>query len=158
LDELLVGSSEYLNLNDLKPFGRTYYGIKLVNITYGYVDISFRCQINASANPDEVRKQIQINISKYLDPRFFDSSKQKVEWDNLLEICKNVQGMDYIPDQYFYPRQDIFFASNVIPRLRGFLMLDLNGAVISNFQGTLSPEFFPNVADFSFQSTVLNSI
>jgi hypothetical protein len=158
LDTLSLLCSDYLNLNDLRPFGTNYTGVKLVNITYGYVDISVRVKINASANPDEVRKKIQVNISKYLDPRFFDSSKQKVEWDNLLEICKNVEGVDYIPDQYFYPRTDVFYPLNVVPRLRGFLMLDLNGAIIANFQGTLSPEFYPNVADFSFQATVLNSI
>lgn len=158
LDDLTLRAADFLNLADLRPFGTNYVGIKLINITYGFVDISYRCKINAAANPDEVRKKAQINISKYLDPRFFDPTKQKVEWDNLLEICKNVEGVDYIPDQYFYPRTDIFFAMNVIPRLRGFLMLDLDGAVIANFQGTLSPEFYPNVADFSLQSTILNRL
>jgi hypothetical protein len=157
LDDLLDVAADYVNLNDLKPYGSNYIGLKLVNVTYGHVDMSFRCKLKANANPDEVRKKIQVNVSKYLDPRFFDPTKQKVEWDNLLEICKNIEGMDYVPDQYFYPRTDISF-QNVIPRLRGFLMLDLNGAVIANFQGTLSPEFFPNEADFSYQQTVLNSI
>lgn len=157
LNTLLVSSSEYFNLNEYKPFGSNFYGIKLVNVEYGFVDIAFRCQLNASADPDEVRKQIQINVSKYLDPRFFDSSKQKVEWDNLLEICKNIEGMDYIPDQYFYPRQDVFFPVNLIPRMRGFLMLDIDGQVISNYQGTLSPQYYPNVIDASYFSTVLEN-
>lgn len=158
LDDLLVQSHGYFNLSEFKPFGNVFYGIKLINCSYGFLDISLRCKLNVSANPDEVRIKMQVNISKYIDPRFFDSSRQKVEWDNLLEICKNVEGVDYIPDQYFYPRQDVFFQGNIIPRLRGFLLLDLNGAVIANFQGTLSPQNYPAVADFSYQSTVLNSI
>ncbi len=156
LDALLVGSQSYFNLNDLRPFGTQFYGIKLINIGYFFVDMFFRCKINVSANPDEVRKQIQVNVSKYIDPRFFDPSKQKVEWDNLLEICKNVQGVDYVPDQYFYPRTDLFTPFNVIPRLRGFLMLDLNGQIIANYQGTLSPQYYPNVIDSSYISTVLD--
>lgn len=158
LDDLLTVAADYVNLNDLRPFGTNYIGLKIVNVTYGFLDISFRCKLKANVNPDDVRKKIQVNISKYIDPRFFDSSRQKVEWDNLLEIVKNVEGIDYVPDQYFYPRTDVFYQSNVIPRLRGFLMLDLSGQIIQNFQGTLSPEFYPNVADFSYQATVLNRI
>jgi uncharacterized phage protein gp47/JayE len=157
LDELLTQSAEYFTLNEYKPYGTNFYGVKLQNVNYGYVDISFRCKLNVSFDPDEVRKQIQINISKYLDPRFFDNTRQKVEWDNLLEIVKNVPGIEYVPDQYFYPRTDIFFA-NAIPRLRGFLMLDLEGQVISDFQGILSPQYYPNIADFSYIATVLNEI
>jgi hypothetical protein len=66
-------------------------------------------QLNPAYDPDEIRKKIQVAISKYLDPRFFDSVRQKVEWDNLLDIVKNTQGVDYVPDQYFYPRNDIVF-------------------------------------------------
>jgi hypothetical protein len=158
LDQLLDESADYLNLNEYRPFGTTFSGITLINAVPGYVDISFRVELDSAYDPDEIRKKIQINISKYIDPRFFDSSKQKVEWDNLLEICKNVPGVKYIPDQYFYPRSDIHFGPNKNPRMRGFLMLDLNGAIISNFQGTLSPSFYPAQADFKFVSTVLNII
>lgn len=156
LNNLLVSSAEYLNLNDYRPFGTSFYGVKLINTTYGFVDISFRVQINSAYDPDEIRKAIQVNISKYIDPRFFDPTKQKVEWDNLLEICKNIPGVDYIPDQYFYPRQDIFFY-NIVPRLRGFLMCDLNGAVIANYQGTISPQYYPAVIDASYFKTILNN-
>jgi len=158
LDAILAGAQSYFSLSELKPFGTNLYGIKLQNITYGFVDIFFRAQLSAGVDPDAVRKQIQVNISKYLDPRFFDPSKQKVEWDNLLEIVKNVPGMDYVPDQYFYPRQDIFFAGAIIPRLRGFLMLDINGQIIVDFQGVLSPQYYPNIIDSSYYNTVLSSI
>lgn len=156
LDELLNASSAYFTLTELQQFGNVFTGIKLKNVDYGNVDIFFRCELDSSFNPDEIRKKIQVNISKYLDPRFFDPTKQKVEWDNLLEIVKNTEGVKYVPDQYFYPRADIFFLGNVIPRLRGFLMLDLQGHIISDFQGVLSPEFYPSVIDDSYLQTVLN--
>jgi hypothetical protein len=158
LDALLAGSKDFFTLSEYTPFGTSYYGVQVQNISYGYVDMSFRCKLNSSFDPDEVRKQIQVNVSKYLDPRFFDPIKQKVEWDNLLEIVKNVPGVDYVPDQYFYPRSDIAFLGGTVPRLRGFLMLDMDGVIISNFQGTLAPEFYPNsIIDQSYWATVLNA-
>lgn len=155
LDNILSQSANYFTLNEYRPFGTKFSGIELQNVQYGFVDMSFRCDLDAAFNPDEVRKQIQINTSKYIDPRFFDTSNQKVEWDNLLEIVKNVPGIKYVPDQYFYPRTDQFFGSNLVPRMRGFLMLDLNGNIISNFQGTLSPAFYPQAIDPAYWQTVL---
>jgi hypothetical protein len=37
-------------------------------------------------------------------------------------------------------------------------MLNLQGGVISSIANTLTPAFYPSVADFSFQQTVLRSI
>lgn len=156
-DALLAGAAESFSLNELRPFGSSFVGIKLIPVPYGFVDVSFRCLLDNSFDPDEVRKQIQVNMSKYVDPRFFDPTVTKVDWTNLLDIVKNTPGMKYVPDEYFYPRTDIFFA-NIIPRIRGFLMLDMDGGIIQNFQGTLSPVFYPNLVDFSFQATVLNDI
>jgi hypothetical protein len=102
LNQLLTGSKEYFTLTELQPYGSNYIGIVLKNVTYGAVDISFRVQLNPAYNSDEIRKKIQVAISKYLDPRFFDSVRQKVEWDNLLDIVKNTAGVDYVPDQYFF--------------------------------------------------------
>lgn len=156
LDELLENSAEFFCLTEYKPFGTNFYGVELKNIEYQNIDVSVRADI--TGDPDEIRKQIQVNMSKYVDPRFFDSSKHKVEWDNLLQICKNVPGMNYVPDQYFYPRADVSINVNKLPRMRGFLLLDLNGQIIQNFQGTLLPVYYPGQPDFSFSSTVLDSI
>jgi hypothetical protein len=37
-------------------------------------------------------------------------------------------------------------------------MLDLDGTVISDLSGNLSPSFYPARADFSFQQTVLSGL
>jgi len=155
LDSLLESSTKYFTLTEFRPFGSSFDGVILQNIEYQPLDISFRVELEGGVDPDEIRRNIQVIISKYLDPRQFNPSKDLVEWDNLLEIVKNTKGVKYCPDQYFYPRIDIPVNTFMLPRLRGFLMLDLAGSVISNFSGTLSPVYYPNVADFSYAQTVL---
>lgn len=158
LTDLLTKSAKFFSLTELSPFGNQYYGIELKPIEWQYIDVCLRADIDSDTDIDELRKELQVNISKYTDWRFFDTSRQKVEWDNLLQICKNGTGMKYVPDQYFYPRTDIVVNVNKLPRLRGFMLLDLDGQIIQNYQGTLVPAFYPAVADFSYQSTVLDSI
>jgi len=158
LNNLLAFSAKYLTLSEYKPFGSEYEGVLLKNVEVQPLDISFRVDLNPGVDPDQVRRDIQVVISKYLDPTKFDSSKEKVEWDNLLQIVKSTKGVKYVPDQYFYPRIDIPVDTLKVVRLRGFLMLDLQGGVISNFSGTLSPVYYQNVSDFSYQQTVLRSI
>lgn len=155
---LLTKSEEFLGLSELRPFGRKSYGVEIVNMDWQPFDISFRGVLLDSANVDDVRISIQTRIAKYIDFRFFESGITKVEWDNLLSIVKNTKGMKYVPDEFFYPNIDIPTDSNKLPRLRGFLMLDLNGAVINNLQGSFNPVFYPNVADFSFAQTMLRTI
>lgn len=158
LNQLITNSAGYFGLTEYKPYGTNFYGITLQNIVYQPIDISFRVQLDNTVNPDQVRINIQTAFSKYLDFRNFISYKDVVQWDNLLQIVKSTQGVVYVPDQYFYPRIDVPVDEFKLPRVRGFLMLDLTGTIISNFSGTLSPVFYPNVADFNFQQTVLNLI
>lgn len=158
LDELLKESLPFFNLNENRPFGTNFIGIRLRNIEFQPVDVSFRVSLDNSENPDEIRKQMQINMSKYLDFRFFDSWKNQVEWDKLLQICQGIPGVIHIPDQYFYPRTDLTIDSFKLPRLRSFLMLNLQGQVISNVNNSLSPVYYPNVVDESFHLTVLKNI
>jgi hypothetical protein len=158
LNTLLLRGEKFFSLSELRPFGRQSYGIELVNIDIQPFDISFRCQLNTSANPDDVRIDIQTKISKYIDFRYFVPGVDRIDWVKLLNIARNANGMKYVPDTTFFPSVDISTDQNKIPRLRGFLMLDLNGVVINTIQGTLNPVFYPQVSDFSLQSTVLRTI
>lgn len=155
LDELLQLSSPFFSLTEYKPFGRSWYGITLTNVTYQPFDISFRADLDSTYSPDQIRQDIQVGISKYLDYRNFNPYKDSIVWVDLLEIVKNVRGVKSVPDQFFYPRVDIQINRDQLPRLRGFLMLNKQGAVISNLSGTLSPIYYPAVADAAFGSTVL---
>ena len=158
LSELLIKSAEYFSLTEYKPFGTNYYGMIFKNMEYQPIDISFRADLDSSYNFDNIRIAIQTAVSKYLDFRTFDTSKQRVEWDNLLEIVKNTPGVRYVVDQYFYPRVDLSIDPYRTPRVRSFLMCDLNGQVISNNKGTLSPVYYPNIIDESYHQTLLSNI
>ena len=157
LDELIDRGEEFFALTDIRSFGSTSTGVALRNIQWQPIDISFRVELLPSYNPDDVRREIQIKLQKELDYRFWQAG-DKVEWDNLLEIVKSTQGVKYVPDNFFFPNVDIAIDVNKLPRIRGFLMLDTNGNILANLTGTLSPTFYPQQADFSFQQTVLRSI
>lgn len=158
LGQLKTAIAPFLSLSDSQWWGTNFIGVDIVNIKYQPIDISFRVLLDESVNPDDVRQSIQVAIAKYLDFRTFDPVKMKVEWDNMLEIVKRTSGVKYVPDQFFYPRVDIAVNTYKLPRLRGFLMLDMEGNVISNLTGTLSPVYYPNNPDFAYQSTVLQSL
>jgi len=157
LDSLLEQGEKFFSLTELRPFGTQSYGVELKNVDYQPIDISFRVDLFNSVNPDDVRIDIQTRISKYLDFRFWKAGSQ-VEWDDLLEIVKRTRGVKYVPDQFFYPRVDVKIDKSKLPRLRGFLMLDLSGNIIVDNAGVLDPVFYPANPDFSFQASVLSSI
>lgn len=158
LDNILNQAAPYFSLADYRPWGRDFYGIKLKNIEYQPIDISFRVELDGSRMVDEVRRDIQQQIGRLLDFRFFNPNDEQVEWDDLLHICKTTLGVKYVADQFFYPRADISIDLDKLPRLRGFLMLDLAGNVLSNMNGTLTPVYYPQEADFTYQSQILRNI
>ena len=51
--------------------------------------------------------------------------------------------MKYCPDEYFYPRMDEQVLVSKLPRVKKFVMRDLNGNIISDNAGVLSPVFYP---------------
>lgn len=158
LDDLLQNGEEYFNLTELKPYGSQSYGILLTNIEYQPVDISFRCELYPSYTVDNIRKEMQIKISKQFDVRTWDSNKMKIEWEDLLFVCKNVSGVKYIPDQYFTPKTDTQVDKAKLPRIRSFTMWDLKGNILNNVINPLSPIYFPNQEDYNYQQTVLSTV
>lgn len=139
LDILLENTKSYFPITDLNKFGDTI-GIVLKNIEWEYIDLDFR--VNISSDIDPVRKQIQINLTKYLDFRFWDSTK-KVEWDDLLQIIKSTDGVTYVPDNFFSPSMDKKIPFYKLPRIRGFIMRNLDGVILSDSNNVLSPIFYP---------------
>ena len=158
LKALTVGCQSFLSLTESQPFGTTFTGLELRPVQFQPIDISFRVLLDGSVSPDDVRIAIQAAIGKYLDFRNFNPLTSYIQWTRILEIIQNTPGVQYVPDRYFYPLTDIAVNSYLLPRLRGFLMLDLDGNIIQNFSGTLSPIYYPSQPDFSYQSTVLQNI
>ena len=145
LESLLDNTREFFPITDLNRFG-DLINIELVNVTWyavgGTTGIDFRVQLNENANADTVRIQIQVNISKYLDLRFWRPN-QLVEWDQLLRIVQETTGVRYVPDAEFNPNSDEVVPINQLPRVQNFIMRNLEGAIIFDSGNVLSPVFYP---------------
>jgi hypothetical protein len=155
-DEIISKSTEYLSLIELLN-STGDYTLKLNNVDWLPIDIQFRVDIDPSYNESSVRKQIQIQMSKLFDYRYWDYG-DKVEWENLLYAAKSVEGVRYVPDANFYPNSDINVQKYRLPRIRGFIMRDLDGNIIEDNSGVMSDVYYPNEMDLNLQYSVLNNI
>lgn len=149
--------SDYLSLSDLKTYEDKVIGVEVINAEYHPIDISFRCELENSYDPFVVRSEMQRQCTKILDLSEWDSLK-KVEWEDFLIIVKNTRGVKVVPDQFFFPRVDITIPENKFPRIRGFRLLNLEGNIIADYSGNLSPIYFPTKADYNFQKSIENNI
>lgn len=155
-DEILSKSEEYLSLSELLREG-SGFALKLNNVDWLPVDIEFRADIDPAYDIDSVRRNIQIQMNKLFDYRFWKYG-DKIEWENMLYAAKNVEGVRYVPDTHFYPQADINVPKYRLPRIRGFIMRDLDGNIIEDNNGVLSDVFYPNEEDRSYQESVLTMI
>lgn len=155
LNTLLEQGGQYLSITELAPIGTNSYGVSLKNVEYEYIDISLRMELFTGASFEAIVKDIQQKFQKYVDFRYWESSVDVVYWTDLLEICKNVEGVRYVPDIYFSPLVDFKIANNKFPRFRGFLAYDLSGAIQINQSGSIDPLFYPNDPDASFVASIL---
>lgn len=132
LDELLERATPYFGIGDLIVAG-DIMGIKLENATWyevgGDTGVDFRCELVSGYSVSNVRKNIQIGLSKYLDFRYWEAG-QKVEWDDLLEIVKNTEGVKYVSSEWFRPNQDEPVSEFMLPRIKKFRMRDMNGIIM----------------------------
>jgi len=150
LADLELQVREYVNINNITNFRTNSLKFEIKNIIYFPIDISFRCDINAPA--DDIRRECQLNICAYMD--LVNWNLEKVEWDDLLQIIKSTPGIQYVYDNYFSPNRDLIIPLKQFPRLRGFLMLDSDGNLLSNSSNTLNPVYYPNDLDFQLVKTV----
>lgn len=145
LQTLLEGATPYFGVGDMIVSGRLM-GIKFENASWyevgGEKGIDFRCELEAGYDIAAVRKNIQVGMTKYLDWRFWEPGRQ-VEWDNLLEITKNTEGVKYVADQDFYPKVDEPVSEWLFPRIKKFVMRDLEGNVLFDMENQFSPVFYP---------------
>jgi hypothetical protein len=145
LDSLLEQATPFFPISDLNQFGGVL-GVTLQNVEWyevnGSTGIDFRVEIDPNYIVDDVRKDIQINLSKKLDFRFWEAG-DRVEWDDLFEVVKNTEGVKYVPDDYFNPSEDESVPSNQLPRIKVFVMRNLDGNIIFDAGGALSPIFYP---------------
>ncbi len=145
LEDILDNSKQFFPITDLNRFGDTI-GIELINVTWfevgGTNGIDFRAEVAENYDPIDVRKNIQINLTKYLDFRFWQIT-DKVEWDELLSIVKETEGVKYVPDNTFLPRTDQIVPINQLPRVAKFIMRDLDGNIFYSNINQI-PVFYPS--------------
>jgi hypothetical protein len=140
LDAILAASQDYFCMTDINNFGGTI-GILLVNAEWHEINLDFRIQILSSYDTDTVRKDIQVALTKFLDFRYWVNGA-KVQWDELMQVMKTINGVKYVPDEYFSPRIDIVPAVNKLPRIKGFIMRDMSGNIIADSSNVLTPVFY----------------
>lgn len=146
LDTLLESAQGYFGISELNIEGKVV-GIGIKNIDWFYVGsergLDFRVQLQPDYDVSIVRQNIQVNLTKYLDFRFWTPGKI-VEWDDLLDIVKKTDGVKYVPDEYFFPYYDQQVPANQLPRIRGFVMRDQDGNILYDSDSNLSPLFYPS--------------
>lgn len=157
LKDMLSKGEQYFSMNELKPNGLNNYGLKIKNVSYFPIDVSMRVEIDGSYNSDIVRKEIQINLSKVVDYRYWQDG-DGIDWIDLINSVKSVQGVKRVLDNFFFPNTFTEIPRGRLPRLRGFSMMDLKGKIIADYQGNLKPLYYPNNNDFAYQATVLKSL
>lgn len=145
LRTLLEKSAPYFGIGDMTVSGKLV-GIKLENASWyevgGESGIDFRCEIESGYDISTVRKNIQIGLTKYFDFRFWEPG-QKIEWDDLLEIVKNTEGVRYVASEWFKPNLDELVPDFMLPRIKKFIMRDLDGNVMFDEENEFSPLFYP---------------
>ena len=72
--------------------------------------------------------------------------------------AKNVEGVRYVPDTHFYPKSDVNVPKYRLPRIRGFIMRDLDGNIIEDNNGVMSDVYYPNSEDTDYTASVLSNI
>ena len=155
-NEILSRSEEYLPLNELLR-ENTDFALSLQNVNWLPVDVDFRVDIDPAYDQAIVRKNIAIQMNKLFDYRFWKYG-DKVEWEDLLYAAKNVDGVRYIPDTHFKPAADINVPRYRLPRIRGFILRDLNGDVIEDNNGLMSAVYYPNTEEDGYIASVLSNI
>lgn len=155
-NEILSRSEEFLPLNELLR-KNTDFALSLQNVDWLPVDVEFRVDIDPAYDQAVVRRNIAIQMNKLFDYRFWKYG-DKVEWENLLYAAKNVEGVRYVPDTHFYPRVDINVPRYRLPRIRGFILRDLEGNVIEDNGGLMSAVFYPNTIEEGYTASVLSNI
>jgi hypothetical protein len=143
LDDLLSNSADYFAITDLRKFGNNVLGIELENASFYPIDVDFRADVIQNYDPDSLRIDIQAEFARKIDYRFWNDG-DVIQWDDLLQIVKDIQGIRSVPDKRFFPQQDIEVPIGQFPRFRSFIMRDLDGNILVDKQGNLDPVFFSN--------------
>lgn len=154
---LLDSGQDYFAITEMSPIGNPpeATAVILKNLEYQFMDLDFRWELFDAGALAATAKDVQVQLAKYVDFRFWNSAKDIVEWDTLINIIKNTDNVRYVPDNFFTPNTDTIIDRNKLPRFRGFIARDLTGAVMLNQTGTIDPVYYPNEVNGTLAISVL---
>ena len=110
-----------------------------------------------NTDPDTVRIDIQTKLQDSLDCRIWNEG-DSVIWGNFFDLTKSTVGVNYLANKYFRINggfNDIQVSRIKLPRLRSFVMRDLDGNIITSQTGSLLPIYYPNNPDKVYTDTVI---
>lgn len=91
----------------------------ILNVVYTDFDMIVPVRLITGYILADVLKDMQVNIQDFMNLTNWDFG-QKLQWDDLLEVCKNTEGIEEVFDSGFYPNSDIQISDGSLPRLNNF--------------------------------------
>ena len=129
-------------------------GVAIENLSAYYIDIDVSIETDGVRDVDLIRKDMQIAMVRSIDWRYYEL-RTVVDWEAFLIAAKQTQGVVRVLDESFSPRTDLYPPNFAMPRIRGFILRDENGNILSSNSGADSPLYVPNNFDYIFQQTLI---
>lgn len=120
--ELSDMKTAILNSIPLSDYGTAK--ISVANISWTYVDIVVPLKLKSGYTLDEVLPEMQILVSNFVDISKWQFG-EKLQWDDLLEVCKKTIGVEEVYDDLFTPNSDVLIPEHSLPRIRNFAVRDV---------------------------------
>lgn len=156
LQALSVYITPWLSVFDLNPYNPLEIGITLRNVNYTTVSLDMAIAYDLNIGLEQVRRDIQINLTKYLDFRFW-ANGQPVEYARLIEIVRSTNGVLFVSNNSFLLNSklnDLYMPSMSLPMISSFVLRDLNlNILLPEFTQPL-PVFYPNKPNQQFRQLV----
>ena len=154
LENLAEKAQPYMSLNDVfqtNGLEGNRLAVVVQNVVPTSIDLDFRVQLDSDIDIRDFKVACQQAVLSYLD--FTQRDITKVEWEDLFSIVRTQTGVRQVPEQFFFagdynlwnsvsPHFDISVPSTQIPRLRMFVVRDLNGVVLFDNSNALVPYFY----------------
>lgn len=145
------GIRPYLSLRDMSYFNKSNSSVLLSNIDIYHIDISMQIQLTPEANIDKVRRDMQVKVNTHINQFLFKLGT--LQWEDIFALCRSIEGIQYIPIESFSWKEDYPITSPRFPKLRGFVLKDLNNNILSNNQTDFSQLY--SSYDQSYQTIVI---
>lgn len=154
LETLAERAQPYVSLMDVQQTNGlvgNQLSLEVKNVTPLTVDMDFRVQLDSDINVTDFKIACQEAILSYFD--FTQKVITKIEWEDLFAIVRTQTGVKQVPEQFFFagdstswssqsPHFDLSVPSTRVPRLRMFVVRDLNGTVLFNNSSNLVSYFY----------------